>query len=131
MGLGLCLRAAAYLEADFIGIDFHPSHISHGQWLKSALRLPNIWFYEADFLEMASLSFKSPFQLEHRFQYVAAHGILSRINSTVRDALFSIASTALLPGGIFYCSYNTYPGWLECSAFKALLDLELNRLGGS
>lgn len=42
MGLGLCIRTAAYLEADFIGIDFHPRHISHGQWLKAALRLPNI-----------------------------------------------------------------------------------------
>lgn len=131
MGLGLCLLAAAYPEAAFIGIDFHPSHVAHSQWLKAELRLPNIQFYEADFLEMASASFKSPFQLDHRFHYVAAHGILSWINSTVRDALFSIASTALQPGGIFYCSYNTYPGWLERSAFKALLDLELNRLGGS
>ena len=28
-----------------------------------------------------------------------------------------------------YCSYNCFPGWLERTAFKALADLERQRMG--
>ena len=30
-GLGLCLMAAAYPQAEFLGIDFHPEHIVHAE----------------------------------------------------------------------------------------------------
>lgn len=129
MGLGLCLLAAAYPEATFVGVDFHPSHIAHSQWLSSELRLANIQFYEADFLAMAASPAQVPFDPCSRFHYVAAHGILSWVSPEVRQAVLAIAAAFLKPGGVFYCSYNTYPGWLERSAFKSLVDLERQRLG--
>jgi predicted SAM-dependent methyltransferase len=129
MGLGLCLLAAAYPEGSFIGIDFHPSHIANSQWLAAELGLANVSFHEADFMELASADAPLPFDPGPGFHYAVAHGILSWIGPEVRDALLQLAGRLLRPGGAFYCSYNTFPGWLDRSAFKALVDLERQRLG--
>lgn len=131
MGLGLCLLAAAYPEGTFVGIDFHPSHIAHSQWLAAELGLANVSFHEADFLELAAADARLPFDPDSGFHYAVAHGILSWIGPTVRDALLQLTGRLLRPGGAFYCSYNTYPGWLDRSAFKALADLERQRLGSA
>lgn len=129
MGHGLCLLAAAYPEGTFVGVDFHPSHIAHSQWLAAELELGNVSFHEADFLELAAADARLPFDPGAGFHYAVAHGILSWIGATVRDALLQLAGRLLRPGGCFYCSYNTFPGWLDRSAFKALADLERQRLG--
>lgn len=131
MGLGLCLLAAAYPEGTFVGIDFHPSHIAHSQWLAAELELDNVSFHEADFLELASADASLPFDPGAGFHYAVAHGILSWIGPEVRTALLQLAGGLLRPGGCFYCSYNTFPGWLDRSAFKALADLERHRLGSA
>lgn len=131
MGLGLCLLAAAYPEGRFVGIDFHPSHIAHSQWLVAELGLTNVSFHEADFLELAASDAQLPFDPGLRFHYTVAHGILSWIGPQVRAALLQLAGRLLRPGGAFYCSYNTFPGWLDRTAFKALADLERQRLGSA
>lgn len=131
MGLGLCLLAAAYPEGTFIGIDFHPSHIAHSQWLATELGLGNVSFHEADFLELAAADARLPFDPGPGFHYAVAHGILSWIGPEVRAALLVLAGRLLQPGGAFYCSYNTFPGWLDRSAFKALADLERQRQGSA
>lgn len=131
MGLGLCLLAAAYPEGQFIGIDFHPSHISHSQWLVAELGLTNVSFHEADFLELAADDAQLPFAADLRFHYVVAHGILSWIAPEVRTALLRLSGRLLRSGGAFYCSYNTFPGWLDRTSFKALADLERQRLGAA
>jgi predicted SAM-dependent methyltransferase/trans-aconitate methyltransferase len=129
MGLGLCLLAAAYPEGQFIGIDFHPSHIAHSQWLVRELGLNNVRFHEADFVELADPSARSPFDRDLQADYVIAHGIISWISPVVQTALYHLVSSILKPGGAFYCSYNTFPGWLDRTAFKALTDGERQRLG--
>jgi predicted SAM-dependent methyltransferase len=129
MGLGLCLLAAAYPEGQFVGIDFHPSHIAHSQWLVRELGLTNVSFHEADFVELADPSGRWPFDRDLQADYVVAHGILSWISPVVRTALYRLASAILRPGGAFYCSYNTFPGWLDRTAFKALTDGERQRVG--
>jgi predicted SAM-dependent methyltransferase len=129
MGVGLCLLAAAYPEGQFVGIDFHPSHIAHSQWLAEALQLANISFHEGDFLQLAQDENSFPGSPRQHFDYAVAHGILSWIAAPVREALFKLAASRLRPGGVFYCSYNCFPGWLERTAFKALADLERQRMG--
>ncbi|MCS5698634.1 class I SAM-dependent methyltransferase, partial [Cyanobium sp. FGCU-52] len=131
MGLGLCLLAATYPEGTFIGIDFHPSHIAHSQWLATELGLGNVSFHEADFLELAAADTRLPFDPGPGFHYAVAHGIVSWIGPEVRAALLELAGRLLQPGGAFYCSYNTFPGWLDRSAFKALADLERQRQGSA
>lgn len=78
MGLGLCLLAAAYPEASFMGIDFMPEHIAHSRNLARRLELANVRFLEADLLDLAA----DPSPL-HRIglapascHYVVAHGLL-------------------------------------------------------
>ncbi|MCP9885116.1 class I SAM-dependent methyltransferase [Synechococcus sp. ATX 2A4] len=136
MGFGLCLLAAMYPEGEFTGVDFLPDHIAHGQWLARRLGLHNITFLEADFLELA----RDPSPLRPatattggaaQFHYVAAHGIATWVIEPVQQALFKVAAAALRPGGLFYCSYNTYPGWLPLHAFHQLVKVERQQGAGS
>ena len=118
MGFGLCLLAAAYPEGQFTGIDFQPDHIVHSRRLAHQLGLNNISFQEADFLSLAA----NPGPLAAAHHYVVAHGIATWISEPIQTALLELASTALRPGGILYCSYNTFPGWLDATAFQHLAD---------
>lgn len=129
MGFGLCQIAAAYPEGQFIGIDFNPAHIAQSQALALRLGLSNINFLDADFLNLAGSSAWRdllPGQAKP-FDYVAAHGIYSWVVDDIREALLKLASDALTPGGIFYCSYNSHPGWLGRTVFQKLLYLEQQR----
>lgn len=123
MGLGLCLLAAAYPEGRFTGIDFQPDHIVHSRRLAQQLGLANINFQEADFLSLAA----DPGPLASAHHYVVAHGIATWITAPIQQALLQLAAAALNPGGIFYCSYNTFPGWLGASAFQHLGELTRQR----
>ena len=123
MGLGLCLLAAAYPEGRFTGIDFQPDHIVHSRRLAQQLGLSNIQFQEADFLSLAA----NPGPLAAAHHYVVAHGIATWITAPIQQALLQLAAAALNPGGIFYCSYNTFPGWLGASAFQHLVELTRQR----
>lgn len=128
MGYGLALVAAAYPEGSFIGVDFHPDHIAHGRWLAKELGLNNLFFIEADFLDLCRQPQSLQEGCEHRsqegFHYVVAHGIATWVSPAVQEALLALASSQLRPGGLFYCSYNTYPGWLGRSTFHMLAQLE-------
>ncbi|KAF0652412.1 SAM-dependent methyltransferase [Cyanobium sp. Copco_Reservoir_LC18] len=129
MGFGLCVLAALHPEGTFVGIDFNPSHISHAEGLSRRLALTNVRFLEADFLALAEDP--SPLgpgpEFGGGFHYVAAHGIATWVRETVQQALFFVASAALRPAGLFYCSYNTLPGWLGRTTFQQLYELERGR----
>ncbi len=126
MGFGLCLLAAAYPEGQFTGVDFHPDHIAHSRWLAEQLGLSNVRFLEADFLALQSdpgpLIIQEPGLAS--YHYVVAHGIFTWVPEAVQQALLSVASAVLRPGGLFYCSYNTQPGWLGRSIYHMLAGLE-------
>ncbi|MGB7565659.1 MAG: class I SAM-dependent methyltransferase [Prochlorococcaceae cyanobacterium] len=126
-GFGLCLMAAAHPEGAFVGVDFLPDHIAHSQWLARELGLSNVRFLEADFLALE----KDPRPLDPTepdeakgFHYVVAHGIAAWVSEPVQQSLLALASSQLRPGGLFYCSYNTYPGWLGRRNFHMLASLE-------
>lgn len=123
MGLGLCLLAAAHPEGEFTGVDFQPDHILHSRRLSQALQLTNIRFLEADFLQLAA----APAELEGSHHYVVAHGIATWIAAPIRKALLELAAIALRPGGLFYCSYNTLPGWLAAFPLQQLAWIESQR----
>ncbi len=132
-GLGLCLLAGAYPEGQFVGVDFQPDHIVQALRLARQLGLKNIHFLEADFLELD----KNPQILRtsdsptREFHYIVAHGVVSWLSVQVQQALLSIVSKSLALGGLFYCSYNTYPGWLAMSNFQHMVSLERQRYADS
>ena len=117
-GLNLCLIAALHPEVEFVGIDFHPTHIAHAQQLARAARLSNVRFIEGDFLELA----REPQSLG-AFDWASAHGIPSWIAPQVHAALAQLTGAVLKPGGLYYTSYNTLPGWLAGMPIQHLLRL--------
>lgn len=123
-GLMTCLLAAAHPQARFTGVDFHPEHIAHAQRLATSCGLTNVTFLEADFLELA----EHPPEDWPPADFAVAHGIASWIAPPVRTALLRLASRALRPGGLFYVSYNTFPGWLSMVPFQHLVASFQQRL---
>jgi len=128
MGFGLCVLAALYPEGEFVGVDFQPDHIAHSVWLAQDLGLPNVQFANADVVHLAG-DRRSREQLTpaSAFAYVVSHGVYSWVLPHVQNALLEVARHALQPGGLFYCSYNSQPGWLSMAPLQHLLRLERDR----
>jgi SAM-dependent methyltransferase len=128
-GYGLCLLAALHPEGQFTGIDFLPTHIAQAESLAAELELSNIRFLEADFLALGrDVSPLAPQgTAAPRFDYVASHGVATWVVEPVQQALFSTAAACLRPGGIFYCSYNCFPGWLGRTTLHQLVSVERQR----
>jgi SAM-dependent methyltransferase len=118
-GLNVILSAAAYPDSEFVGIDFLPEHIAHARRLATEAGLSNVTFIEGDFVELAN----DPSSLG-TFDYAVCHGITTWIAPVVKTALFRMIGQVLNPGGVFYNSYNTYPGWLSTVPFQHYVLLE-------
>ncbi|HEY1077143.1 MAG TPA: class I SAM-dependent methyltransferase [Fontimonas sp.] len=116
-GFGLCLLAASYPQAEFIGVDFNPEHVAHARDLAAAAQLHNVRFEEADFSVLAQ-QWPEDFG---RFEYVVLHGIYSWVPVPLRQALVRSLDHAGKPGGLVYVSYNTLPGWTSAIPLQHLL----------
>lgn len=120
-GFNLILAAAAHPDSEFVGIDFMPNHIAHARDLAKRCGLTNITFIEADFVELAADS--AALRELGCFDYAVCHGISTWIGPQVKQSLFSLVGRVLKPGGLFYNSYNTLPGWLNVVPFQHLVLL--------
>jgi SAM-dependent methyltransferase len=131
-GLNLLFNAAAHPEAHFFGIDINPTHIAEAQSWARELGLSNVSFAVEDLRNFAvGRPVQGPCQdWPDQLDFVAAHGVATWIGEAEREALIQAASSLLCPGGLFYCSYNTYPGWLARSTLN-MLSLEYGLLKGS
>ena len=116
-GVQLCLQAANYPQASFLGIDFNPEHIAHARSLAAAAALDNVEFRLGDFVELE----KDPESLGEPFHMVLAHGVLGWISPVVGAAMMGLSSAVLRPGGLLYLSHNTLPGWLPMLPFQHLI----------
>lgn len=132
-GLNLLFNAAAHPEASFYGVDLNPTHIAAATTRAEQLGLSNVQFALADLTAFAGgLPSSGPCRgWPESYDVVVAHGVASWVGGEVRKALIAAASELLRPGGIFYCSYNTYPGWLSRSTLQMLSVEESLRAGGS
>lgn len=121
-GLNLCLLAATYPKAQFVGVDFLPEHIAHARDLAAAAELSNVQFLEGDFqtLKPAELSVEP-------FDMAAAHGILAWIAPELQTCLLQLASDSLRPGGLLFLSANTLPGWLDRIPLQHLASANLQQ----
>lgn len=124
-GFNLIIAAINHPCSEFVGIDFMPEHIAHGRALAARLGLNNVKFIEGDFTELA----QQPTALGE-FDYAVCHGISTWISPGVRAGLFKLVGAVLKPAGIFYNSYNTFPGWLGISPFQHLVSLNQRQLDG-
>jgi SAM-dependent methyltransferase len=124
-GFGLCLQAANYPQAQFTGVDFRAGHIAHGRALARSAELGNISFVDADFLSLA----QAPPEGWGPFDLVIAHGIYGWVSPELGGCLMQLAAGSLRPGGLFYRSYNTLPGWLSGLPFQHAVKSYQSRLG--
>ncbi len=118
-GLNLIMAAVAHPDSEFVGIDFLPEHIAHARALALSCGVKNVTFIEGDFVELAA----DP-RVLGEFDYAVCHGITTWIAPEVKSALFNLIGKVLRPGGLFYNSYNTFPGWLGTVPFQHLVLLE-------
>lgn len=113
-GFHLCLLAACYPHASFVGVDLFPEHIAHGRHLAARAGLTNIQFLRGDFIKLA----KEPPPELAPFDIACAHGVATWVTPEVRASMVSLASQLVREGGLFYVSYNTMPGWLSMLPFQ-------------
>lgn len=113
-GFHLCLQAANYPQAHFVGIDFKPDHIAHASSLARAAELSNITFLQADVLDLV----QDHSALGQPFDLVVVHGVLGWVSPRVGAAVLDLSASTLRPGGLLYLSYNTLPGWLPALPFQ-------------
>lgn len=128
-GFSLVVLASLYPEGRFFGVDFHPDHVAHGLDLARRAGLKNVEILEADFLGLAAPGALLPWSVGG-CHYVVAHGIATWVTEPVQQALLAVAAASLRSGGLFYCSYNTYPGWLPLQAFHQLVKVERQQGAG-
>jgi len=118
-GLNLILAAAAHPDSRFVGVDFLPEHIAHAQALAKRCGLSNVEFVEGDFVALAK-----DCDALGKFDVAVCHGISTWVSPEVKQSLFRMIGQVLNPGGVFYNSYNTMPGWLATVPFQHLVLLE-------
>ncbi|WP_445658809.1 methyltransferase regulatory domain-containing protein [Achromobacter sp. NCFB-sbj8-Ac1-l] len=113
--------AAAYPDADVVGIDLSPEQIAAGRKIVQQLGLRN--------LDLRALSITDIDDSLGKFDYIICHGVFSWVPPVVREAILRVCRDNLAPNGIAYISYNTYPGW---KASDVLRDaMQLNSFGAT
>lgn len=102
-GINLLATAQSWPQADCLGIDYSARQIAAGQKIIQAVGLNNIVLKQLDILDIDdSLG---------QFDYIIIHGVYSWVTPRVQNKLLNICQHHLVPNGIAYISYNTYPGW--------------------
>lgn len=114
--------AAANPQAQFIGVDFNPTHVHHAQRLARAGGLANVRFLEKSFAELGDLDLPDA-------DVVALHGIWSWVSDDNRGHIAEFMRRRLKPGGVAYVSYNSLPGQAQALPLQRLL-YEHSALGG-
>jgi methyltransferase-like protein/SAM-dependent methyltransferase len=112
-GSNIMSMAQLFPEGEFIGIDASSKQIDLGLEVINSVGINNTRLIAADF---------SQYNEElGKFDYIILHGVYSYVPDSVKDAILSIASKNLNPGGITYISYNCLPGWGMRSALRDMM----------
>ena len=114
-GVSINIHAAATL-GKYFGTDFNPSHAAHANELCQASKC-DAKFFDDSFEEML-----------HRddlpqFDSISLHGIWTWISEENQAHIVEFARKFLKPGGVFYNSYNCYPGWSPGAPLRELFIL--------
>ncbi len=90
-------------DSELVGIDASAVQIAEGQTGIAAIGAKNITLQHLNILDITPELGK--------FDYIIVHGIFSWVPDAVRDKILAVCRQSLMPNGIAYISYNTYPGW--------------------
>lgn len=87
---------------DFVGIDLSATQIDSGREIVGELELSNVELIAANVCN---------YKPSGEFDYIIAHGLYSWVPPNVAQEVLALSARHLSRGGVFYVSYNTYPGW--------------------
>ena len=111
-GGNIIMSALSAPKTQFIGIDISPSQVAQGNEIIAKIGLNNIKLIALDLCKLTSDDNEKVKELG-KFDYIIAHGLYSWVDASVRNSIFKVAAKMLANNGIFYASYNTYPGWKQ------------------
>jgi hypothetical protein len=100
-GVSLAVHAAAYPHGRFVGIDVLPEHVASAR--RACEGLPNVEVHETSFAAASDLAVGD-------VDYVVAHGVWSWVPEAARSDALRFVEAKLRRGGVFYISYNAFPG---------------------
>jgi SAM-dependent methyltransferase len=122
-GVSIAINAAAN-SARFVGTDFNPAHAAHAR-------------------DLANHSGAQPAILDDSFEQMLArddlpafdsislHGIWTWVSRDNHKLIAEFAARHLRPGGIFYVSYNCFPGWSPAYPLRQVFALHERYATGS
>lgn len=97
--------AASLPGSTCVGIDPSEGEIARAKALAEAAELTNVTLLATT-------------EIEGEFDYIVTHGVLSWVSDAARSAIFATAARCLADDGVFYASYNVYPGWFLRGAMR-------------
>lgn len=114
-GMSLNINAAAN-PGRYMGTDFNPAHAAYAQELTTAAGSQAQIFDD---------SFEQLLQRDNlpQFDSISLHGIWTWVSQKNRDCISEFARRHMKPGGVFYVSYNCFPGWAPAHPLRRLLPL--------
>lgn len=89
--------------ASFVGIDLSPRQIESGR-----RRIEDLGIANVDLRAMSLFDVDAGFG---QFDYIVAHGLFSWVSEAAQEKILEICRANLVPNGVAYVSYNTFPGW--------------------
>ena len=122
-GVAVNVHAASTL-GQYYGTDFNPAHAAHANELCEASEC-GAKLYDNSFEQMLNRE-DLP-----QFDTISLHGTWSWISSENQRLIVDFARKYLKSGGVFYNSYNCFPGWAAKSPLRQLLSLYDKFAGGT
>lgn len=122
-GGNLLPLAADFPDSTFIGVDASARQIADGERAIAATGLPNVRLLQLDLRDAGGDL--------GQFDYVVCHGVYSWVPRPVQDRILALARQLLTPMGIFFVSYNTYPGWHMRGVVREMMAYHVRGLDGA
>ena len=114
---------AAATPGLFVGTDFNPAHAAHANTLADASG-SGARLYDDSFEQLLGRS-DLP-----QFDSISLHGIWTWVSRDNHKIITEFARRHLKPGGVFYISYNCFPGWSPNYPLRQLFALH-DRFGSA
>lgn len=114
-GVSVNIHAASN-PGQYVATDFNPEHAAHARTMAvasgSGARLYDDSFEQ--FLNRDDLP---------QFDSISLHGIWTWVSQENQKVITEFAKRYLKPGGLFYISYNCFPGWAPAHPLRQLFSI--------
>lgn len=121
-GVSVNIHAAAN-PGHYVATDFNPAHAAHANTLAAAAH-SSARLYDDSFEQLLART-DLP-----QFDSISLHGIWTWVSRDNHQFIAEFARRHLKPGGVFYVSYNCFPGWSPAYPLRQLFALH-DRFGGA